>query len=84
METAGWGAVVLGVLLSAAILLQNVRVMRATEPYAGMRRLGPEMHVLGGIATGIGAGLLGGVWIGLAAGVLQVALGIVAFILMDR
>ena len=84
MEIVGWCAIGLGAVFSAAVLYRDTRSMLASEPYAGMGRFGPELHVLGAIATGAGAGLLGGIWTGLGVGLGHVVIAFAVFFAVDR
>ena len=68
MDAAGWIAIGLGVLLSLYLLQNDFRATRADSAHAG-RKFGPELHVVAGILTGGGSGLLLGAWAGLGIGV---------------
>ena len=83
-DLTGWCAIGLGSAFSIALLLHDIRAMLATEPYEGMRRYGPELHVFGGLVSGIGAGLLAGPWVGLGVGLGQVAVAFAVFLIGRR
>jgi len=83
MSVAGWIAIALGVLLTLALLANDIRVTLATEPYAG-KKFGPELHVLAGALTGVGSGLLLGLWPGVGIGVGHTVIAFVIAVFVYR